>query len=81
MHPVLLVGLLGFLCVPGLAQMVNRQYLKGVVVFFSVAAAIGATFFLAGVGGAVVGVAAAIDALCVANRLNRGEIIGPWTSF
>lgn len=80
-HPTGLVILLALFCVPGLASLVNRQYGKGVVLFMATAAATVLTFFLFGIGGAAVAMLGAADAICIGNRLNRGETVEQWQVF
>ena len=80
-HPTGLVILLALLCVPGLASLVNRQYAKAVVLFMATAAATVLTFFLFGIGGAAVAMLGAADAICIGNRLNRGETVEQWQVF
>lgn len=80
-HPVWLVVILSLFCVPGLASLVNRQYAKAMVTFFSVFTAIALTIFLFGLGGILLEIAVAWDAIVIANRLNAGEAIGPWQMF
>ena len=76
-HPVVLIAIVSLFCMP-IGTMMNRQYIKALVALMCMFV-IGA--FTWGIGGFVVGIMAYVDALCVANRLNRGEIIGQWTSF
>jgi TM2 domain-containing membrane protein YozV len=76
-HSVALAIILAFF-ITGTGQMVNKQGAKGVVLLLS-AILFGALTL--GIGWAVIGMASFIDAICIANRLNRGEDVGPWQSF
>ena len=76
-HSVALAIILAFF-ITGTGQMVNKQGLKGVVILLS-AILFGALTL--GIGWAIIGLASFIDAICIANRLNRGEPVGPWQSF
>ena len=80
-HPVVLSILLSLLCLPGLATMTNRQMVKGIVIMLSAFAMAFIGVFTLFIPLAVVWIASIIDAISVANRLNRGEAIGQWTSF
>lgn len=62
----------------GAGQMINRQVAKGVVLLLS---AIVLGVVTLGVAWLVITVLALVDAVCVANRLNRGEPVGPWQWF
>ena len=76
-HPVPLIAIVGVLCLP-VGMMMNRQFIKALVVL---ACGIGIGLVTAGIGGFLIGFIAWIDSVMVANRLNRGEVIGQWTSF
>ena len=76
-HSTTAAGLLGFF-LAGAGQMVNRQYLKGIVLFFC---AFFAAFVTFGIGGFVIWLLAFIDSIQIANRINRGEAVGPWQFF
>ena len=76
-HPVPLIAIVGVFCLP-LGMMMNRQFIKALVVLMC---GIGIGFVTAGIGTILIGFLAWIDSILVANRLNRGEVIGQWTSF
>ena len=76
-HSVALAIVLAFFIV-GTGQMVNKQPAKGVVTMLT-AILVGVPTW--GIGWAIVSIASFIDAICIANRLNRGEPVGPWQWF
>ena len=76
-HSVAAAVILALLII-GTGQMVNRQATKGVTILLSSivlgVVTLGAAWF-------VISIVALIDAVCIANRLNRGEPVGPWQWF
>ena len=76
-HPVPLIAIIGVFCFP-LGTMMNRQFIKALVILMC---GIGIGLVTVGIGAFLIGVIAWIDSILVANRLNRGEVIGQWTSF
>lgn len=77
-HPWVLAGLASLCCITGLGQLVNRQYLKAIVVFI-------ASFMLGLATGGLSVLAtwplSAVDAFIIGQRLHRGEIVGQWQFF
>jgi TM2 domain-containing membrane protein YozV len=76
-HSVTLAILLGFF-MTGTGQMANKQLAKGITLLI---AAVLLAVPTIGMGAVIVWLVAFIDAICVANRLNRGEPITEWTWF
>lgn len=62
----------------GAGQMMNKQVTKGIVLLLS---AIVLGVVTLGVVWLVITTLALVDAICIANRLNRGEPVGPWQWF
>ena len=62
----------------GAGQMMNKQVTKGIVLLLS---AIVLGVVTLGVAWLVITTLALVDAICIANRLNRGEPVGPWQWF
>jgi len=62
----------------GAGQMMNRQVTKGIVLLLS-AIVLGAITL--GIAWLLITVLALVDAVCIANRLNRGEPVGLWQWF
>jgi TM2 domain-containing membrane protein YozV len=62
----------------GLGQMINRQVAKGFVIIL---AAIVIGLLTLGVGAFVIWILALVDAITIANRLNRGEPVREWQCF
>lgn len=69
-----IAAILGVLLI-GLGQAYNRQYVKGLVLFF--AAVFGACACLP--IAPILWVYGIVDAVMICQRANRGEPIGPWT--
>lgn len=76
-HSVALVVILA-LFITGTGQMVNKQVIKGVVLLLAAVVLLPLTL---GVGWFVIAITAFIDAICIANRLNRGEAVRQWQWF
>lgn len=74
-------------CVPGLGQMFNRQYFKGIAVFFATWATWVVFHLLLGVFIVtlavpfIVWIGTVADAITIANRLSRGEPVRQWQFF
>jgi hypothetical protein len=69
-------GLLGFCCLPGLAQMMLGQVVKGLVLFL-----ISLVLWPTIVGGLAVNVFSGIDAYQIAQKLKDGKTVGQWEFF
>jgi hypothetical protein len=71
-------AIVGSILITGLGQIINRQYIKGLIL-------LGATILSAFEGMWLIwlgiGIVSIVDTVCIANRIERGELVGDWQWF
>lgn len=91
-HSTVIAFLLSFFCIPGIAQLYNKQTGKGLVVialslgfsalgFFLALTTLGAAMVFTWPIGMLIWLLAITDATLVASRLGRGELVAEWQFF
>lgn len=78
-HSVALVAVLSILFGGWVGMLINRQVVKGLVYGLLIAGA--ASLLTCGMAALVFYPLTVIDAIMVANRLNRGEAVKEWQFF
>lgn len=78
-HPVVLVIVLSIIFGGWVGMLINRQIAKGLIYGLLAGTVIG--MLTCGVGWIILYPLTVIDAIMVANRLNRGESIREWQFF